>query len=219
VSRPRTTAIALFCLAAATIPQIAARDIEFRVVDDTGKPIPDAVVWFTPLDSAPPLAPHPEPIEIEQRHEEFIPFVSVIRTGSAVRLPNRDTVDHHVYSKAAAKSFDFPLYAPKMSETVVFDKPGIVPLGCNIHDWMIAYVVVVDTPWFAKTAADGTAVLKGMPGGKYRMEVWHHRHPKPTEEEIILTSDDRPQSLRVKLPLKADQRIPRPVGGLRKGYN
>jgi len=102
----------------------------------------------------------------------FVPHILPIQTGTAVTFPNSDNVRHQVYSFSAAKKFQLPLYAGTPAAPVVFDKPGVVTLGCNIHDHMSAYLVVVDTPYFALTVA-GRGELSSLPEGKYDVRVWY----------------------------------------------
>jgi hypothetical protein len=92
--------------------------------------------------------------------------------GTAVTFPNRDSVRHQVYSFSPAKRFELPLYTG-VPQAVTFDKPGVVILGCNIHDWMIGYVYVSESPYFAKTDAHGKAVLTDLPPRAYVLRVWH----------------------------------------------
>jgi hypothetical protein len=95
--------------------------------------------------------------------------------GSPVYFPNKDDVRHHVYSFSAAKRFELPLYVGTPAEPVVFDRPGIVTIGCNIHDWMIGYIYVAETPYFARSGGDGQARLDNLPAGRYVLRVWHPR--------------------------------------------
>jgi hypothetical protein len=104
--------------------------------------------------------------------------------GSRVRFPNHDSVRHQVYSFSAAKKFELPLYSGGAAPTVAFDTPGVVALGCNIHDWMVGYVYVSETPYFAKTDKDGTALLKDLPAGDYNVRVWQ---PSMRESEEATT--------------------------------
>ena len=96
--------------------------------------------------------------------------VTVVQAGTKVVFPNRDTVQHHVYSLSKPKKFELPLYNPGQKESLVFESAGLVTLGCNIHDWMIAYLLVVPTPWFAKTDEQGlttaTAPAFGLAGSR-----------------------------------------------------
>jgi hypothetical protein len=97
----------------------------------------------------------------------------LLQTGTVASFPNRDPILHHVYSFSPPKTFEIKLYTGKSPSSVTFDKPGIVTLGCNIHDWMIAYVLVVSTPWFGKTDAAGIVKLRDLPGGSYAVHAWH----------------------------------------------
>ena len=112
---------------------------------------------------------------MDQRGLRFVPFVLPVQAGTSVAFPNSDNVRHHVYSFSPAKRFELRLYAGNHTSTVLFDKPGIVTLGCNIHDWMVSYVYVLDTPYFAKTGADGLAHLGDLPAGTYVARLWHPR--------------------------------------------
>jgi hypothetical protein len=107
----------------------------------------------------------------------FDPAVSVVTIGTAVHFPNRDTVRHHVYSFSPTKKFEIKLYVGTPAEPVVFDQPGIAVLGCNIHDQMAAWVLVVPTPWYGKAAADGVVRLPNVPAGSYRLRTWHASLP------------------------------------------
>lgn len=109
--------------------------------------------------------------EVAQRERQFDPYISVVQTGTQVKFPNRDEVSHHVYSFSAAKSFEFPLYRQQSPDPVLFDRNGVVVLGCNIHDWMLAYIVVVDTPYFAQFK--DSQLRLALPDGQYTVSLWH----------------------------------------------
>ena len=143
------------------------------VVDDKGNPLAGAVVTFRPAGRSPRVTPGV--FEIRQEGRRFIPELTIVPVGSRVRFPNRDEVAHHVYSFSPAKKFDIPLYQGEAPQDIVFDRSGVVALGCNIHDWMLAHVYVTDTPFFAVTGIDGRAVLAHADGGKGTLEVWHPR--------------------------------------------
>ena len=146
--------------------------ISVTITGADGMPLQDAAVYAVPVNGATDLRA-PRKAEIDQRNKTFVPAVSVIQTGAAVSFPNSDNIRHQVYSFSPAKVFNIKLYSGRPAEPVVFDKPGIVVLGCNIHDRMAAWVVVVETPWFASTDARGTATLDGLPGGDYVLHYWH----------------------------------------------
>ena len=142
-------------------------------VDVTTRPAAtaaDAVVVFDPLDATP--APSHETAIIDQVNKTFVPRVSVVRAGTAITFPNSDNIRHQVYSFSNAKKFTLKLYARSPHTAVVFDQTGLVILGCNIHDSMVAYVGVVDSPYFAKLTDSGTTTLN-LPAGRYRLRAWH----------------------------------------------
>ena len=144
--------------------------VTLSVNNQSGTAAEDAVVIFDPLDAVPP-ASHVT-VAIDQINKTFVPKVTVIRTGTAVMFPNSDRIHHQVYSFSTAKTFSLKLYAGIPSGEVVFDKPGLAVLGCNIHDSMVAFVAVVDSPYFAKIPHSGTIDLT-LPAGRYRMRAWH----------------------------------------------
>ena len=159
------------CLLAALSAVADAAQVTFTVRDAQGAALKDAVVWLDgPTHTGKSTA---KPAELGQADREFDPFVTVVATGTRVLFPNHDKVKHHVYSFSPAKSFEIQLYSGTPTEPVVFDKAGVVVIGCNIHDWMLAYVVVLDSPWFAKSTASGKAQLANLPAGRYTLHVWH----------------------------------------------
>jgi len=159
-------------LAVASLPALAAT-VTVQVRDAQGVTVPNAVVTVH-LEGRP--TPPPRRVgayAIEQRNIQFNPFVTIVPIGADVSFPNRDKVRHHVYSFSQAKKFELKLYATEQNRNVRFDKPGIVPLGCNIHDQMSAFVAVVDTPWATQTDTSGVARLDDVPGGVITITVWH----------------------------------------------
>jgi len=203
-------------LAAACIPALAA-EVAFKLTDQNKLPVADAVIWLVPLD---PAAKAPAPaaakrIDIAQIARQFEPYVTAVRTGTLVRFPNADSVQHHVYSLSPAKKFDLPLHQPGKAETIAFDRPGVVAVGCNIHDWMSAYVVVVDSASFAVTVADGAANIAGVPPGRYRAEIWHPRLAAIEKRELAVAAAAA-APVAVELNLKAGfrtRRAPPAAGG------
>ena len=162
----------LTALLTALINPALAANLLVQVTDASGKPLTDTVVF---LDSAAARAASKplRDVEIAQEARKFIPQVSVVTVGTAVSFPNRDTVRHHVYSFSPIKVFEIKLYVGTPADPVVFDKPGIAILGCNIHDQMTAWTVVVETPWFGKTDADGKLTINKVPPGNYSLRSWH----------------------------------------------
>ena len=147
-------------------------ELRVYVGDQDGKPVADAVVTAMPVDTSKMQNIKP-PDEVDQVDKEFVPRVKAVYVGSLVYFPNNDNIRHHVYSFSPAKVFELPLYKGKTAPPVLFDKPGVVVLGCNIHDWMLGFIYVSDTPFFAKTQQDGMADLKGLPVGEYKLRLWH----------------------------------------------
>ncbi|MBA2352103.1 MAG: methylamine utilization protein [Burkholderiales bacterium] len=162
----------------APLRQALAIDLIVAVRDQNRAPLENAIVYAIPASGKIP-AQAPAPASIEQIGKRFTPLVSVAQTGAAISFPNKDTVRHHVYSFSPAKVFELKLYSGLPSMPVVFDKPGLVVLGCNIHDRMIAYVLVVETPWFVKTSKDGAARFTALPAGNYELKAWHYGLPGP----------------------------------------
>lgn len=151
-----------------------AASLRISVLDQTGAPVHDAIVYATPISGNLPPA-KPASAIIDQIKRKFVPMVSVVRTGTAVTFPNKDNFEHDVYSFSPAKRFELHLYHGVPANPIVFDKPGLVVMGCNIHDSMIEYLLVVDTPWFAKTDASGQATIDNLPADSYRLTAWHYR--------------------------------------------
>jgi len=164
-------AAALVLGGALAAPAIAA-ELRATVRSEQGQPVADAVVVAVP-QSAPAKPPRPKTEQVEQIGHEFVPRVKALLVGSPVSFPNRDDVRHHVYSFSPAKRFDLPLYVGTPAQPVLFDAPGVVIMGCNIHDWMVGYIYVAESPYFAMTGADGTALIAGIPPGRYAIRVWH----------------------------------------------
>ena len=150
----------------------ATLDVDVR--DASGQPVADAAVYATSASGATEARPG-KVVEIQQIDREFVPYLTVIQTGTTATFPNRDPILHHVYSFSPAKSFEIKLYHGRSPSEVTFDKPGVVTLGCNIHDWMIGYVLIVSTPHFTRTDASGTARLRDLAAGSYEVQAWHPR--------------------------------------------
>jgi plastocyanin len=205
-------------LVALTAAHAGAATLEALVQTPAGKPLADAAVVLEPLGSLRTSAPAPKNrtrATIEQRGAEFIPFVTVVQTGTPVDFPNNDTVRHHVYSFSQPKRFEIKLYAGRPGQPITFDRPGEVDIGCNIHDWMEAHVLVVESPYFGKTAADGQVRIANLPAGRYRLQLWHplQKARAPAAEidiaaaplRLNLVLDARPRELKPHLDVDQDR--------------
>jgi plastocyanin len=159
---------------------LVAAPLAVRVVDGSGRPVRDAVVTLYPAGNA---ARPPRPggrFIVSQKNIQFHPFLTVVPVGADVSFPNFDPTKHHVYSFSPAKRFELKLFAKDQSRTVHFDKPGVVALGCNIHDQMSAFIVVTDSAWTARTNAQGIAAFPDAPNAPGRVTVWHPYLRAPT---------------------------------------
>lgn len=143
---------------------------QIQILDQQGQPLADAVVEL--LDPA-NKAYRSKHAEVAQQDLTFRPFVSAVQAGTPVDFPNQDKTRHHVYSFSPAKVFELKLYADKPEAPVLFDTPGIVALGCNIHDYMQAYVYVGESPFLAVTDEQGIATINEIPAGAYQLKLWH----------------------------------------------
>jgi plastocyanin len=186
------------------VESAAGADLKVAVVDDASAPVRDAIVYAVPTK---PVTQKPRHSVIDQKNQQFVPQVSVIQTGAAVYFPNSDNVRHSVYSFSAANRFELKLYAGKAANPVVFPKPGIVALGCNIHDKMIAWVLVVDTPFFARTDASGQAMLKGVEPGSYTLYAWRSSMRKEGAGEALEVGASEPASLQLRVPSAEEPRM------------
>jgi plastocyanin len=186
-----------------------AATVIVTVKDAKGGLVPDAVVYARTSSSSATRAK--KQTVIDQQNKQFIPYVTAVQVGTAILFPNKDNIRHHVYSLSPAKKFELPLYSGVPAEPVVFDKEGFVTLGCNIHDWMIAYVAVLPTPYFQITGEDGRAMLKALPLGQYTVAVWHPSlkgSPENFTQHVDLRQSDA-KELIVTLDLKPDFRAKR----------
>ncbi|KQQ32398.1 hypothetical protein ASF61_15275 [Duganella sp. Leaf126] len=186
-----------YCIAA------SATGVAVQVQDATGKPLPDTVVYVEPEGG---FAGGKAPVgaEIEQKGLKFLPLVTVIQTGARINFPNNDKVRHHIYSFSPAHRFDQKLYSGQSATPQVFDKAGTVVLGCNIHDKMLAYVKIVDTPYFGKTDGAGAVRIELPAGGKFTVHAWHYNTVggATPEQALVVKAGDTLATAIFKLPMK-----------------
>ena len=170
---------------------VGAATLSVQVTDATGKPLQDAAVYAEPLSS--PAFVRTKEMEIEQKSRKFMPVMTIVQTGTEISFPNNDTVRHHVYSFSPARPFELKLYSGTPGTPILFDKPGTVVIGCNIHDQMVAYIRVVNTPHFGKSDQAGKVRIADLGPGKYRLKAWHYQLPpaaSPVETDITITKND-----------------------------
>jgi len=178
-----------------------AAGVQVQTQGAGGQPLADVVLLLEPLGAKAAVKPA-NAVDIVQEGRRFVPAVTVVPVGTKVQFPNRDSVRHHVYSFSPAKKFELRLYVGKPANPVEFDRAGVVVLGCNIHDAMVGWVIVTDTPWYAKTPASGQASLADVPAGAYVLRAWHPDMPAgSTGVEQPVTVGASTLALSVQLPV------------------
>ena len=185
----------------------AAGELTVQIDDGHGKPAGDTVVTLRSDSVQRAEARAPETKIVDQRDETFLPYVEIFRPGDSVVFRNSDTTRHHVYSFAAAKSFEFVIAPGDSAPPVVLDRVGEIPVGCNIHDQMITHLYVSDAPWLVRTKADGRAVFDNLSAGTYKVDVWHPQlrpgRPRPSK---TVTVDTAQSSVELTVSLLPDPR-------------
>lgn len=181
-----TLAVTALALVAST-RNATAGNLDLRVSDREGHGVADVVVVAVSSEPshAAPVRPAGATV-MDQQNRRFVPQVLVVQTGTVVAFPNNDTVSHQVYSFSPARRFQLPLYKGEAHSPLAFEMAGLVVLGCNIHDEMVGYIYVTDSPYFASTDAAGHAEIRSLPAGRYRLEVWG---PRVTDRGTTLMRD------------------------------
>jgi plastocyanin len=203
--------LALACLF--TLPS-GAGDLTLSAQQRDSRPLAGAVLTLAPESGAVAALPPVEAV-MDQVDLAFEPDVLVIPLHSSVHFPNSDAISHQVYSFSSARHFQLPLYRGKPYPPVVFDQPGVVTLGCNIHDNMLAYIIVTDAPYFGRTDASGNLRINGVPPGRYRLRLWHPLlNEAPRERVVEAGSADQSITLRLVRGLR-----PAPVTGRPRSWD
>lgn len=197
-SRPTGAALVAGLLLGAC-PLAQAGRLEALVSDPGGAPVENAVLVLH--GGNPSSAPAADGTGVmDQRDKQFAPPVIAVRSGTAVSFPNSDDIRHHVYSFSAPKPFELRLYEGTPTEPVVFDVPGVVVLGCNIHDWMIGHIYVTDSAWFGVTDAGGRLLIADLPAGEWRLSLWHPwLSGEPPAPVSVTVSANAPAVLRLQV--------------------
>ncbi|MEP7242632.1 MAG: methylamine utilization protein [Gammaproteobacteria bacterium] len=187
---------ALLCASA----QAFAAPLKVSTLQRNGKPLVGTVLT---LESSGPPMPPATPIHaiVDQLDLTFVPDVLIVPVGSTISFPNSDAVSHQVYSFSPVHRFQLPLYRGKPYPPVQFDQPGVVTLGCNIHDNMLAYIFVTGAPFFGRSDAKGEWLTPDLPKGSYRLRVWHPLLNEPSGDVVrtLETGGSSPPDLTVRL--------------------
>lgn len=209
-SRPAIWWFITLLAAVGTCAHAQAGSVSGRVAAQDGSPIIDAVITAVPVAAGVVAAKPGTKAVMIQEGKQFIPYVLAVQAGTTVDFPNHDSFRHQVYSFSTAKTFELKLYGGGEIGSVVFDKPGAVPVGCNIHDNMLAYVFVASGPHYSVTGAEGAAALKGLPAGVYTVSAWHphQRGASPTQEITVAADGDIEVKLQLQLKNTRGQRKP-----------
>lgn len=144
-----------------------------------------AVVY---LDTAPRAAfddLRPGRARMDQRDEQFVPRVLAVTAGTVIDFPNSDKTFHNVFSLSRLRTFDLGRYPPGRTGAVRFDRPGIVPISCDIHSHMSAYVLVFSHPFFATTGVTGDYTIANVPAGQYTLRVWSELGQAPPRRVVV----------------------------------
>jgi plastocyanin len=200
-------ACALTLLPAATA-LAAEHSITGRVTGPDGKGIAQALVFVQSPVAKPPAVP--PTATMDQINKTFVPAVLPVVAGTKILFPNSDHIRHHVYSFSRAKTFELPLYKGEDAPPVLFENAGVVKIGCNIHDWMSAIIIVLPNPHYTWTDEDGKFSLPGLEAGTYTLAAWHPQASDKTDktaQNVELGSNDMQLSFTLVLsPLR-----PRPA--------
>lgn len=150
-------------------------EVDVMVLDKDGQPVADVAVYATRTDGRKQIDSRAGSAVMDQVGKQFVPHLLVVQTGTSVEFPNSDTVAHHVYSFSHPNKFTLPMYKGTAHPPVTFEHSGVVSLGCNIHDHMLGYILVVDSAAFAKTDENGSASLSLDDPQDYEIKIWSPR--------------------------------------------
>jgi plastocyanin len=171
-SAPHLTGLTVMMLSATSS---FGSEVDVVVIDSDGQPVADVAVYATRIDGQNQRKPAAARAIMDQVDKQFVPHLLVVQTGTSVEFPNSDTVAHHVYSFSHPNKFTLPMYKGMAHPPVSFEHSGVVTLGCNIHDHMLGYILVVDTATFTKTDVNGTASLSLDKPEDYEINIWSPR--------------------------------------------
>lgn len=223
-NRPATELIAVlvFLILGGTSFSSSAQSVSLLLQDGEGNPIEHGVVEILLPENLRAAFQNSVDVEVDQLDKEFVPHVSSVVAGNRVSFPNSDDILHHVYSFSSLKTFNIPLYGKDQQEkySEAFNESGVVEIGCNIHDWMLAYIYVAETSLNAVSDDSGLVELRGLPAGEFQLRIWH---PRLAEEDVARTRtlelvQGQVLNLEITLQLQRDRRVRRAPSSNRSRY-
>jgi plastocyanin len=204
------------------VPLVSAQEVVLRLLDAEGAPVSGAVMELLSDSAAASVSTSMNEARIDQLDKEFVPSVTTIVAGGSASFPNSDDILHHVYSFSPAKTFDTPLYGSDTNSqySEMFEVPGVIEIGCNIHDWMLDYIYVGESDLMTISDDGGVARLANILPGQYRLRVWHSRldAPKNSIEQNIIIQAGRTEEVELTVELARDRRVCRAPSANRKRY-
>jgi plastocyanin len=177
-----------------------ANNVEISVYGHDERGLANTMVYLLPKDPVTAKTALNMAI-MDQVNTQFLPHILAVQKQASVRFPHSDSIKHHVYSFSTAKVFELQRYKGLQAEPLLFSKTGVVELGCNVHDWMLGYIYVVDTPYFAKTDIDGRAQFD-VPNGEYEVNTWHPRIQDNTGELALKIEVHKDMAKTIIIPSK-----------------
>ncbi|NKB32009.1 MAG: hypothetical protein GKR91_02820 [Pseudomonadales bacterium] len=211
------SAIIVFCCSASVFGQ----SLTVSVTSNEGEPIPGAVIEILLPDELKSAYGETTSNQVDQIDKEFVPTITTAVAGSQISFPNSDDILHHVYSFSPAKTFNIPLYGRRENNDFVetFETPGVVEIGCNIHDWMLAYIYIGETSLVAISDDSGIAQLDSLPEGEFELSIWHPRLAESSgSTQTITVTGTASLDLQIELELVRDRRVRRAPSANRNRY-
>ncbi len=202
--------------------ELSAQTLEFSLRDDNGEPVSEAVIEVLLPESERSNYQSSASFTIDQQDKEFVPHITTAVAGSEISFPNSDAILHHVYSFSPARTFNIPLYGRGENDGFfeTFPEPGVVEIGCNIHDWMLAYIYIGETTLMGVTDDEGKVVLHDLPEGEFQLRIWHARLDAVGNlmQTPLSLQAGQASSVSLQVSLQRDRRIRRAPSANRTRY-
>lgn len=181
-----------------------ASALTVTVLDNSGKALSDIVVYAQPLDNQ-PMGKTDKKLVISQAKKSFTPYISVAQTGNSLEFNNQDDITHHIYSANDKRKFAFLIRPGQTVSQPKLKHQNEIVMGCNVHDWMSGYLLVLDTPYFNKTEKNGSSQLDIKDKGRYQITAWHPQLKESNHRISQQVNLSNTQTLTLKLTQPMDQ--------------